>query len=80
MKLKSNVIRLDDKNIKKIQSITTTRKFPIESDLFYEGQTPCVAYLLLEGQINLLKGRSVRSRLDSGYLIGVPELMKHEPA
>lgn len=74
------LIRLDRDHINKIRSIALKENsFRSASTLFYEGQTPIVAYLVVEGAVNLLKNRKIKTSLRSGALIGLKELMLNKP-
>jgi CRP-like cAMP-binding protein len=74
------LIRLDKEHIEKIKEITQKQVFTNQSPLFYEGQTPVVALLILDGAVNLMKNRKVKSTLRSGALIGLKELMSNMPS
>lgn len=74
------LIKLDKEHIEKIKAVSQSRSFPTSSPLFYEGQTPVVAFLVLEGTVNLTKNRKIKSSLRSGALIGLRELMSNSPS
>lgn len=54
-------------------------RYTAHSELFYEGQTPMVGYLLIDGHIQLLRNKKVKKILDAGTLLGVRELMTNAP-
>lgn len=74
------LVRLDKEHIEKIKEISERRVFSTNSPLFYEGQTPIVAFLILDGAVNLSKNRKIKSTLRTGSLIGVKELMNNSPS
>lgn len=74
------LIRLDRNHINQIKSIALKENaFTKASTLFYEGQTPIVAYLVVDGVVNLVKNRKVKTTLRTGSLIGLKELMLNHP-
>ena len=68
-----------DKVLKKLEGICTPREFKVETDLYYEGHTPVVAYLVLEGKVNLIKRKKVKVVAEKGVILGLKELMAHTP-
>ena len=56
------------------------RKFSLSSTLFYEGQVPIVAYLVIDGSVALLKKKKIKNIIKAGSLIGVNELMTNSPS
>lgn len=77
---KTNLIKLENQVISEIARISTQKKFSISSTLFYEGQVPIVAYLLIDGCIKLTKKNKTKKILKPGALIGLNELMTNSPA
>lgn len=76
----NNLIRLDRSHINQIRLLALKENsFNDASTLFYEGQTPIVAYVVVEGSVNLIKNRKVKTSLKSGALIGLKELMQNHP-
>ncbi len=74
------LIRLDREHINLIRNICLKENsFQSASTLFYEGQTPIVAYLVIDGVVNLVKNRRIKTSLKSGALIGLKELMLNKP-
>ena len=73
-------IKLESKIISEIEEISQQKKISITSPLFYEGQIPIVAYLLLDGCIQLLKNKKIKKNVKPGSLIGLNELMTNTPA
>lgn len=74
------LVRLDKEHIERIKTFTQSKMFASTSPLFYEGQTPVVAFLVIDGSVNLLKNRKVKSTLRTGALIGLKELMNKMPS
>ena len=62
-----------------IKKISSQTKFSLCSSLFYEGQIPSAACLLLEGRIQFLKNKKIKHILKPGSLIGLYELMSNFP-
>lgn len=74
------LIRLDRDHINQIRNIALKENsFKSASTLFYEGQTPIVAYLIIDGVVNLIKNRKIKTSLRTGALIGLKELMANRP-
>jgi CRP-like cAMP-binding protein len=74
------LVKLDRGHIEKIQALTPTKVFQTTANLFYEGQTPIVAFLVIDGCINLSKNRRLKTSLRTGALVGLKELMSNSPA
>ena len=77
---KAEPIKLDYNDIVEIKRISPPKKFSINAPLFYEGQIPVVAYLLLDGCIQLVKNKKVKKTIRPGCIIGLNELMNNSPA
>lgn len=73
------ITSLDSELIEKIKSVAPIHRYTVSTDLFYEGQTPVVAFLLLNGHVQLVKNKKVRKVLNTGDLIGLRELIHHIP-
>lgn len=76
----SKTIKLDPKLVSEIKEFSPVRKFSATSPLFYEGQVPIVAYLIISGSVVLSKNKKVRSIIKEGNIIGLNELMTHSPS
>jgi len=74
------LVKLDKSFIEEIQTIAPVKMFQANSPLFYEGQTPIVAYLIVDGVVNLTKNKKIKTTLRSGSLLGVKELMSNSPS
>lgn len=70
---------LGQKDIEKILSLSVPYTYNHHSQLFYEGQTPIVAYLVLEGEIHLTKNKRMRTKVIPGQILGLTELVEHKP-
>ena len=75
---KQNVIEISKELLQRIQQISEHHLYSVDSDLYYEGQTPIVAYLLLKGEVNLVKKRRKSILIRPGSLFGLRELILHE--
>lgn len=73
-------IKLSPAFIEKIKEICPVKKFSLTSPLFYEGQTPVVAYLVVEGSVVLFKKKKVKNVVKPGSLIGLKELVTNSPS
>lgn len=77
---KLNSIPLESKTIAEILKFSPMKKYHIDAPLFYEGQIPIVAFLLIEGCIQLFKNKKQKKNIKAGSLIGYTELMTNCPA
>lgn len=75
-----NSIQLEKKVILEIKNISPKKTFPTSSALFYEGQTPIVAFLLIDGSVQLQKKKKTKKTLTPGSLFGLNELMTNSPS
>lgn len=79
MLVESSIVKnIDDHTVERLRSLGEHTKFNVTSNLFYEGQTPVVAYLIVNGTIHLTKNKKVKKTLAAKTLIGVKELMLHK--
>tara|TARA_R110002072_G_scaffold534_2_gene3578 strand:- start:116444 stop:116833 length:390 start_codon:yes stop_codon:yes gene_type:complete len=76
----AEVIQVSDETAKMLISFGHVHTFPVESDLFYEGQIPFVAYLIIEGKVHFSKNRRNKGTAGAGSLIGFKELYFHTPS
>ncbi len=65
--------------IKAFARFTEPRIFQTASDIVYPGQIPIVGYLILEGEILLIKNKKIIERVTAGNVFGVVELMNNKP-
>lgn len=77
---KINSIRLEPDMIDELRTFSPLKKFITSSPLFYAGQIPIVAYLLIDGSITLHKNKKIKKIVKPGCLIGLNELMANIPA
>lgn len=71
--------KLTKEQLHKLTSIFQKRTFKNDSHLFYEGQTPVVAYLLLEGSIILYKTKKSQKLIPPKCLLGAHHLLNRRP-
>jgi len=71
----NNIKQLKFEDIELILDHWPAIKYKNPSTLFYEGHTPLACYLLIKGNITLLKKRKEPIKLSIGSLIGLNELM-----
>lgn len=76
----TKTIKLDSSLINKIVEFSPARKFTSASPLFYEGQVPIVAYLVLSGSVVISKNKKIKTIVKEGNIIGLNELLKHSPS
>ena len=74
-----NHIELSRHLIDKITTYFPSKKFKAQSFLFYEGQIPISGYLILDGSIQVSYKKKFKKMLNSGYLLGVNELLSKKP-
>lgn len=80
MRNKAEIIQLEPTTIRKIVSKGHVHTFPVESDLFYEGQVPFVAYLIIKGKVHFTKNKRNKGNVGPGSLLGLRELYTHTPS
>lgn len=73
-------VKIENDLINQIKILSQEKKFFVDSHLFYEGQVPIVAYLVVKGCIELFKNKKVKFSLNEGCIVGVKELLNHTPS
>ncbi len=76
----TKTIKLTPILIDKIKEFCPVRKFTVNSPLFYEGQIPIVAYLIVTGKISLYKTKKIKNIIKEGNIVGFNELMTNSPS
>jgi len=76
--IKNMVTSIENKIIDELKRKGERITYSATSNLFYEGQVPVVAYVILSGNIHLMKNKKIKSTIGAGSLIGVKELMKND--
>lgn len=71
------LFKLDKKSIDKLKSVCRVQQFTNPTPLFYQGHVPMVAYLVLEGSVNLIRNKKIKSSVKAGGVIGIQELLDH---
>lgn len=71
--------KLCQQDIERLTDLSRPYTYNHHSQLFYEGQTPIVAYLVLEGELLLTKNKRVRNKISPGQILGLNELVDHTP-
>jgi CRP-like cAMP-binding protein len=74
------LVTLDRKNIEKLKQLCPTHIITSPTNLFYQGQVPIVAYLIIDGIVNLNKNKKLKSVVTAGGIIGIKELIRHTPS
>jgi CRP-like cAMP-binding protein len=77
---KIHFVNLSEKAIKCLKKIATFKRYSEDSPLHYQGQIPIVAYLIVKGNILLLKNSEIYHKLTKGYIIGYRELCLNAPS
>lgn len=77
---KHNIIHVSKEVLLKLMKIAEEHSYTVDSDLYYEDQTPVVAYLIIEGRGRLFRKRRKDIPLKPGDLIGFIELVDHAPS
>ncbi len=70
-------ITIDNMNIAKLQKLCESHTFSVPTPLFYQNQIPIVAYLVIDGIVNLTKNKKLKSAIKPGGIIGVGELINN---
>lgn len=70
-------IKLNPEEIKLLQENFELFIFGNDFNLVYQNQVPTMAFLLIEGQINLYKRKKKVGQIEPGTLIGMPELLSN---
>jgi CRP-like cAMP-binding protein len=65
---------------KKIRNLCESRIFGQKSTLFYEGQIPFVAFLIVKGSISLTKRKRPRKIIRPETILGLHSLMNKNPS
>ncbi len=77
---KKYALCLSDESIKSLKKIAHFKTFSANTPLYYQGQTPIVAYFILRGHVLLLKGNKIYHEITKGCLIGYRELSLNIPS
>lgn len=70
---------IDPFNLQLLQKFSDPCLYQSETELIYEGQIPFAGYLLLEGEIQFIKRKTIFQKILPGTLFGVSELMENRP-
>ena len=74
------LVKLDKVTIEKLKAMCRVQLFATPTPLFYQGHVPMVAYLVIDGSVNLLKNKKIKSTVQAGGVIGVKELLEKTPS
>jgi CRP-like cAMP-binding protein len=74
------LIKLDKKTTEKLKAVCRVQQFTSPTPLFYQGHVPMVAYLVIDGSVNLLKNKKIKQTVKAGGVIGVKELLERTPS
>jgi CRP-like cAMP-binding protein len=73
-------MNLSDEAIKSLKKIASFKTYSATAPLYYKGQTPIVAYLIIKGSILLIKNNKTYHKLTKGCLVGYQELFLDIPS
>ncbi|PIK15423.1 cyclic nucleotide-binding domain-containing protein [Halobacteriovorax sp. JY17] len=79
MNKKNELLKIPEPLIDVISTISRPLKYSSSSNLFYAGQIPIVAYLLLGGLVHFTEDGKVTNTFTRGNIIGLKELMTNKP-
>ena len=79
MKSKITIQHLDQTHLNLLKAFSEPRTYNTAQELIYEGQVPHAGYVLLEGEIHIIKRKKVIQKLTPNTLFGVNELMNKLP-
>lgn len=71
---------LSDEAIRALKTIAPFKTYSADAPLHYRGQTPVAAYLIMKGNVLLLKNNKTYHKLTKGSLIGYQELLFNIPS
>lgn len=71
-------IHLTESVLEKLKQVSSLKSFNLKTTLFYEGQTPIVAYLVIKGSIQLSRKKKIHNTLRPGAILGIEEVMAKE--
>ena len=77
---KIHFMNLSDEAIKSLKKIAFFKTYSTNAPLHYQGQVPIVAYLIISGNILLLKKDKICHKLTKGSLVGYQELFLNAPS
>lgn len=70
---------LDKNQIEYFKSNCEIINIPVEFDIIYENQVPSTCFILIEGKVELYKGRRKTKTAPTGTFIGLKNLLNHSP-
>ena len=74
------ILKIDKISIHKLQKMCRVQTLEKPTSLFYQGHIPIVAFLVIEGGINLYKNKKLKSTIVPGEIIGLKELTTDTPS
>jgi CRP-like cAMP-binding protein len=78
--MKKNIKRLSSRELMTLKSKFLPLKFHSDFDLVYESHIPNTGFVLLNGEINLMKKKKTKEVIGPGNMLGVYELLNDHPA
>jgi CRP-like cAMP-binding protein len=77
---KIHFIHLSDSAMTSLKKIAPIKKYSADAPLYYQGQTPIVAYFIIKGNILLQKNNKTYHKLTRGCVVGCRELLLNTPS
>lgn len=76
----NTLVKIDKRSIEKLKKICPVKTIPESTQLLYQGHIPIVAYLVVDGTIDLLRNKKLKSTILPGEVIGIKELLTDTPS
>lgn len=76
----NSLLKVDGRSVRKLSRVGRLQNFNETASLLYRGHIPIVAYLVIQGEINLYKNNKLISVVKSNEVIGVKELLTDTPS
>ncbi|MCM2351270.1 MAG: hypothetical protein NDI69_14710 [Bacteriovoracaceae bacterium] len=77
--MKENLNFLNPEDIEALKDEFEVQTFSHDFDLVYENQVPTAGIALINGELQLIRKSKVHKLINTGCLLGVNELLNHQP-
>jgi CRP-like cAMP-binding protein len=77
--MKKKINKLNESELSLLKSKHQVLSFSTDFDLVYEKQVPNAGVAVVDGEIELTRKSRVLETVGNGTVLGVQQLMKHEP-
>jgi len=78
--MKNRIKKLTSEEIEILKHHFQSLKFNNDFDLVYETQVPNTGIVLLDGELELIKKKKIKSTVRPGNMLGIYKLLKNEPS